>query len=603
MLFIQTITLYNKPHTLDNRRNQQLALAYLSVFSDEDPHSDEIDIEISHHCGSECNAFAYKVSNCISTNSEHFAQSDCLIDEIEILKKEKRNELQCFKDGINQRGSGDDTALCQQFDHILQTDLNEEEYETEQEDCAPTPPEETVPAPTMIDLYPSPAAALSADSMHLSSLRHGGPMDDLLVVTTALQLLSQPAAANATTIPLLHLTGESCSGKGRRLDSYVSHASAAKAHAIEAISAELLALAAENAKCNGMLVVAVGIICSITCTFSTASFSCGNNNILVGAAWVGAFVLNVVAVSIPGRLDRIYSSTPLPIESVSDGSSANNCNDGGARSDVSNQLQQQQQCSHVKPWQSMFEPCGWAFAIWAPIYLLELLVARFTIGLSGVSALPPSVLLRVLPWWVTGHWLQALWCLVFRPAYKYALWLPAVCLLLAAATLLVAYIVLLKEQAVLSAVVALPLHHYLSLLVLRAALSMHGTWLLASALMVLNSWISTVSFSAAVSSDADKCSRAKRDALQLAVAMASALLLASVALGMSVWTRDPGFVATAAWALHALASRAQEKHKTIDAASSNAYELLYVWEGFMAGVLKCFAGSILGSHIVNFTAQ
>ena len=75
------------------------------------------------------------------------------------------------------------------------------------------------------------------------------------------------------------------------------------------------------------------------------------------------------------------------------------------------------------PWPTLFSPAGFAFAIWAVIYLGELL------GVIMIAALPANDVdhTQSARAWLCANLAQALWCVSFRPWSLGQLWLPSLC--------------------------------------------------------------------------------------------------------------------------------------------------------------------------------
>ena len=107
--------------------------------------------------------------------------------------------------------------------------------------------------------------------------------------------------------------------------------------------------------------------------------------------WVVAFGLNLYTVSLPGRFDS-----------------------EAARSSKTSSS------SSAFPWQTVFAPAGWAFAIWGVIYLGEMLITLY-VGLVGK---PFDAIRKSSIYWGAGNLFQSIWCLAFRPKFKQSLWLP-----------------------------------------------------------------------------------------------------------------------------------------------------------------------------------
>jgi hypothetical protein len=298
---------------------------------------------------------------------------------------------------------------------------------------------------------------------------------------------------------------------------------------------------------------------------------------VLGVLWMAGFAANVAAVSLPGRLDRMYSEK-----------------------------------THLKPWQSLFEPSNWAFAIWAVIYLLE---AGTTVGvliaLNGVVSAPVrEVARRLLPLWMGGNATQALWCFLFRPEFSSRLWAPMLCLFLAAACFCAAHAKvdaglelgdsLNQLQGILptcegaSSVCsgALGLWEWGLVLALRTALSTHSMWLLVSAVVTLNSWL-TVSYGERVRG------------LLPSAGFLSAFVLFLAGTGLSASRGDPMFALTTAWALDATAHRSMQKTTMVPspldkkAVSSDVHETLAGVETLLSGAAKCVAAGTMVMPVVR----
>ncbi|KAJ1405669.1 hypothetical protein B484DRAFT_404387, partial [Ochromonadaceae sp. CCMP2298] len=92
--------------------------------------------------------------------------------------------------------------------------------------------------------------------------------------------------------------------------------------------------------------------------------------------WLLAFAINMVTVSIPGRMDRIFHEG-----------------------------------RHIKAWHTLFEAATWAFSLWSPIYALEAALTLYVV----VYGIPPELFQKIVPFWLAGNWFQALWTFAFRP--------------------------------------------------------------------------------------------------------------------------------------------------------------------------------------------
>jgi hypothetical protein len=239
------------------------------------------------------------------------------------------------------------------------------------------------------------------------------------------------------------------------------------------------------------------------------------------------------------------------------------------------------------------------------IYLLE---AAATVGvliaLNGITSAPVrGVATRMLPLWVGGNALQALWCFLFRPEFSSRLWAPTLCLFVAAACYSTAHTEVnaalglsgspnpLQDVSVScegGAVCPVALSTWESVLcfALRSALSTHSMWLLVSAVVTLNSWL-TVSYGERVRG------------LLPSAGFLSAFTLFLVGAWLSTSSGDPMFALTTAWALDATAHRSLQKTAMIPspmdkkAVSSDVHETLAGVETLLSGAAKCVAAGTL----------
>jgi hypothetical protein len=273
--------------------------------------------------------------------------------------------------------------------------------------------------------------------------------------------------------------------------------------------------------------------------------------------WTASYAGNVYAVSIPGRLDRMYA------EKV-----------------------------HLKPWQSMFEPASWAFAIWAVIYGLEALVTLSVLALQltgGGSVALRTTLTRALPFWVTGNAAQSMWCFVFRPPFSGKLHVPTICLAVAAVAYCVAHWQTIRSLA---AVGALTAWESWQLRLTRYALSIHCMWLIFSAVVTLNSWI-VVSYAPRVRG------------LQTTAGFASAFLVSLAGMLLSMYSLDPMFAVVTAWAMRAASERSFHKATMVPTAgdkratSVDVHESLAGVEALLSATGLCVAGGVLLVPVVS----
>lgn len=112
---------------------------------------------------------------------------------------------------------------------------------------------------------------------------------------------------------------------------------------------------------------------------------------------VAAFTVNVFAVQIPGRLD---GEVARAMKEKAEGEKV---------SEASNALLPASGKSYVTP-------SGWAFAIWGPIYIGELVFSAW-VGLSKLDGAANETMKEMLPFWVSANLFQSLWCATFRPRF------------------------------------------------------------------------------------------------------------------------------------------------------------------------------------------
>ena len=223
---------------------------------------------------------------------------------------------------------------------------------------------------------------------------------------------------------------------------------------------------------------------------------------LYKVAWVAAFVLNVIAVSYPGRFDSMRKW------------------EGGI------------------PWESYFEPSTWAFSIWGAIYCGELLA---TLYIAAVGE-PMNSLKKVVPFWVAGNLFQALWCVAFRPDFEENLWLSTSLLTLATISFGLCHDELTASIRYLSS--AFNSDSRRRLMLLRIPIALHLAWIAAASLVNGNLWLAV--------------SRVTMDT-QLVAGFLSAYGAASIGAVLAWRSRDPIIALTAAWALAALSDRTRQK--------------------------------------------
>ena len=210
--------------------------------------------------------------------------------------------------------------------------------------------------------------------------------------------------------------------------------------------------------------------------------------------WLGAFLINILTQIIPGRFDSQVAGKKPQI-----------------------------------PWNTIFQPAGYAFAVWAVIYVGEILV---TLAVSNLGI--PSR--NAVIYWTTANLFQSSWCLLFRPKYVEALWLPSIMIGLGALSLFGLHFEVTKAVANASNVARLFLQ------ILRIPISVHAAWLTAAFLLNLNGWVTVSGLSISK---------------QLYIARFTSLLAALIGMVSIIVSGDPFISATVIWTLKAISLEAK----------------------------------------------
>lgn len=259
--------------------------------------------------------------------------------------------------------------------------------------------------------------------------------------------------------------------------------------------------------------------------------------------WVLAFAINYITVSIPGRIDGRVAGT--------DGKDTRNY-----------------------PWKTLFEPAGWAFAIWGVIYITETILS----GWVGAIGKPMEMFKKAAPFWAAGNLYQSLWCLVFRPEYEQFLWLPMLLLASASASMGLAHKQFTDSIDVVNGFWSNGVSR--AAMLARFPLALHTGWLAAASLLNLNGWA------------------AKTSGLgtQIAAAFSSSFLAAAVSSALAIASGDGFISATAAWALAALSYRTNikavdtRKNPKLNAVvSADVQEGLSIVEGILSKALQALS--------------
>jgi hypothetical protein len=148
---------------------------------------------------------------------------------------------------------------------------------------------------------------------------------------------------------------------------------------------------------------------------------------------VAAYAVNVWATAQPGRLDgqMAVQMAAAPPQQQQEDASRSKKNQGGKKTDDdTNKKEKKTSADIIDPavaaistgrhGRTLLIPKGWAFIIWAPIFMGELLHVATSCLLTSSSAAAGTIRLlqRTAPGFVIAQLFQSLWAASFRPKYK-----------------------------------------------------------------------------------------------------------------------------------------------------------------------------------------
>ncbi|EKX54581.1 hypothetical protein GUITHDRAFT_100057 [Guillardia theta CCMP2712] len=199
-----------------------------------------------------------------------------------------------------------------------------------------------------------------------------------------------------------------------------------------------------------------------------------------------------------------------------------------------------------------FTPAGFAFAIWAPIFLGEMLM-MFSVLMPDSLRSPGSGWLEAMaPSYAAASVAQALWCLAFRPwALKYQ-WIPASLLTIAALALFESHRHVASSYSMSGAA------SLWSLFACRIPVALHFGWITAAAALSWNGQLASMGSS-----------------IPIRITSATLSCYAAAAfLGVTSIVRGDGWpAATAAWALYAVSKGHEVLRGAVDNAAIDALNL------------------------------
>jgi hypothetical protein len=147
---------------------------------------------------------------------------------------------------------------------------------------------------------------------------------------------------------------------------------------------------------------------------------------------VASYALNVWATAQPGRLDgkmAVEVVAAAPPQQQQEDASRSKKNQGGKKADDDTKKEKKTSADIIDPavaaittgrhGRTLLIPKGWAFIIWVPIFMGELLhVATSCLLTSSSAAGTIQLLQRTAPGFVIAQLFQTLWAASFRPKYK-----------------------------------------------------------------------------------------------------------------------------------------------------------------------------------------
>jgi hypothetical protein len=321
----------------------------------------------------------------------------------------------------------------------------------------------------------------------------------------------------------------------------------------------------------------VSILLGLPALEAAAASSTVSLAVLKGANCL-AFLVNAASVSVPGRMDG--QKAVIPAKSRDNINHKNNTGTGttstteegtplvaGAGNTAGEtDTETDTDTPSVYGARSLVSPSGWAFAIWAPIYLGEAAFCTAQLFAAESSALA-SVLPNVTGSFVAANLIQSLWCASFRPSYHtdshgWQKYVSVGMLAGTAVSLSHVHNVAISPEAMSLGWYFLPL-------------TMHFGWTTAATLVNLNG---------ALAED-------QLDSFLIAAGHASAITATTLGVGITLAQASPVYGFTIAWALAACANEAAKKVNG-GSSSSRVVEAVGAYQkGATRQKMLCWAGS------------
>ncbi|KAL7440947.1 hypothetical protein ACHAXH_005989 [Discostella pseudostelligera] len=313
------------------------------------------------------------------------------------------------------------------------------------------------------------------------------------------------------------------------------------------------------------LVAMAGATLSIGLPFLDAALSSSASLTLLKTLNAAAFATNVIAVTIPGRLDG-QEMKEFPKNATK--SNNNESNSLLSKDEPSSTLK----LNHSR---TLVNPSGWAFAIWAPIYIGEaaFVAAQLFASDPTTTALLPQVTAPFL----VANLFQSLWCASFRPSYLQGCWTRYISVGMLAGTAYSLNLVQSASSTVLASEPTMLAH-------LLLPLTIHFGWTSAATLVNLNG---------SLGSDESASTRSL-----IALGHSSALAATILGVGLTIARSAPAYGLTLAWALAACAdgmskkcTRSGDSEEDETFAKAAGVQMNLCWAGsFACAVAAAYAG-------------
>lgn len=259
-----------------------------------------------------------------------------------------------------------------------------------------------------------------------------------------------------------------------------------------------------------------------------------------------AFGINVISVSLPGRLDTSEEELKKRREE---------------KEKLTEEDEVWVKVNEARAKQ-LINPSGWAFAIWGAIYLGEL---AFVSTGQYISPSVTQLLPQMTAPFVAANLFQCLWCATFRPKYYDSKWWHKYisAAMLGGTTYYLSEVhSVVRESSNASSLWFVPL-------------TMHFGWCTAATLLNINGAV------------AQDC-LPNKDSITIAVGHISAVVAAAIGTGVTYITGSSAYGATVAWALAACKGGMKKRVKEIQAGNDD--ESL---DSFKLQEKLCFFGSSL----------